>query len=222
MLKAKLLLCFLILVLIGQYLFVTNVWATYIFSDEFEVGNGYTPWTSTTTSGAGTIAIATDQKHDGVNSSKVTYASSGDLGSCYKDIVDTHETYTRFYVRVDNLVATAWTRTAFLVLRDVTGGKDIFEIQMYKPASGIQWRIIYRSAGSSVAVTDVDAPLVADTWTCIEAKAHCSSADGQLDGSFEVWIDGVSIWSVASIDTDSTNVDRVRVGVCPPTARGES
>lgn len=184
-----------------------------IFSDGFESGN-YSAWTSTVTAGAGAVAVASDQKHHGSYSSKSTWNSSGDSAYCYKTITATNLFYTRFYAYIDNRPVTAWTRFEIFHVRDTAGAKDIFTLEVYQRAAGTYvWRIGYRSASGSTFVEDSDMVIAADTWTCIEAKVDLSTADGNTDGSYEVWVNGTSIWNVSSVDTDSTTANEVRCGL---------
>jgi hypothetical protein len=53
----------------------------------------------------------------------------------------------------------------------------------------------------------------AGQWFCVEYKIQCSSADGQLDGSYILYVNGTQIWSVSNVDTDNIYVNRVDVGL---------
>ena len=188
------------------------VFAAYIFSDGFEDedDNFNTNWDGKTVAAGSTLVVAQDQMKEGADSAKAII-EAGDYARCYKNFGDNNVVYARMYVRFDNLITTDWRKIGFIEIRDANNGRSLLIIEIYHTTP--QWRIIYRSAGSTTVATDTDSPPTADEWRCIEVKVNCSTNDGDLDGSYEVWVDGSSIWSVSGIDTDSTTCDEIRVGV---------
>lgn len=204
---------FLILLLIAS--FFPNLAFAAISAHDFEEASFVLDgWGGNTTAGTGTIALAVDQVHHLTQSSKTTMAANNDLGYCYVNFGDNNLVYIRAYFRIDNRPINAWTRFGLINIRDVNNNRDMFAIEIYQKAAGTYvWRILYRAAGAFTAVEDSNAVIANDTWTCLEVKIDCSTNDGDLDGSYEFWVDGVSVWSITAKDTDSTSIDLLRIGV---------
>jgi hypothetical protein len=170
-------------------------------------------WDGTTAAGTGAIALAVDQVHHLTQSSKSTWSTNGSTGYCYKNFGDNNVVYARIYYMMDVLPAVS-KETKILQIRDVNNFREILGVAVQNSGGVIRWKLYYRSAGALSTATDLDSPPTADAWRCVELKVDCSTNDGDLDGSYELFIDGVSVWSLANVDTDSTTVDYFRTGEC--------
>jgi len=179
---------------------------TEFFSDGFESGD-FSAWDGT--EGTGTISVASDYAKQGTYSCKAV-VDADEYVRAYKNFGDQNVAYARIYVRFDNLVQTDWRKTMFIALRDANTGITLLGVRIYHTSP--QWQIYYRSAGSGYTANVTTNPPTADEWRCIEIKVDCSTSDDQTDGSYEVWVDGTSVWSETNVDTDATSVDLLRVG----------
>jgi len=189
-------------------------WFTIIFDDGFEtMPDCFTPWDGTTTSGDGTITCAQDQVHHGAYSCKVVWNTSAGDTYAYKDFADEDHAYFRFYFRLDNLPVNNGEIIGIVDIMDWNNTRKILTLRVAKVAGAIVWQIRYRKAGTFTSVNDSDSPATADTWICVEIILDMSTADGNLDGNYYLRIDDVEIWSDLNIDTDSTSVDRFKLGL---------
>jgi uncharacterized repeat protein (TIGR02543 family) len=177
---------------------------TGIFEDGFESGD-FSAWTATT----GTPSVVSTTSHHG------TYSMETNANDEYvrKTITGTRTVFTRFYVKFDNLPTTG--QFGYLVHVAVAGVSNLHALGLYNDGTNIRWRMFYLNAGSFYVVhsTQQQNPST-QTWYCIELKTQCSSADGQLDGEYRVYINGIELTDISqtNIDTDVTQVTCAWVG----------
>jgi len=78
----------------------------------------------------------------------------------------------------------------------------------------VRWILYYQSGGSMSNATSTEVAIAINTWYCVVLRVLCSTADGNLDGEYQVWIDEVELDDLnkTGIDTDYTYIDNVRVG----------
>lgn len=181
---------------------VKRAFGTEIFSDGFESGN-FSAWTGT----SGTPTIVTDPVHHG------SYAMNCNaIEFTYLTLVSGKRTvFIRAYVRLPNLIGTDTYYVMMLEFRNNAG--FLCRAGAVRSGANMLWRLLYHKAGANYAVVSATA-LVAGQFYCLELTMTCSSADGQLDGSYQVYVNNAELADLAqlNVDTDYTTVDLVRAG----------
>lgn len=188
----------------------TPIWYPYtsIFSDGFESGD-FSAWTSQAQVN-GTIIVESANPHHGTYDAKADITVFGaSRASTYKTFTAGNIIYGRVYIKFEELPPSDTHAAASLQL--LRAGTQVAEAEVYNDGGTVKWALVYRSAGSylrSLASTPLPA---INVWYCLELKADMSTSDGTLDGSYEFWLDGVSLISISNVDTDYTYVDQIGV-----------
>jgi len=177
-----------------------------IFINSFEEGD-FSAWTSIVGS---PVINDTDAYHG-------TYSSQYDTDNEYALIDWTTigfptELYTRAYIKFDSLPGSGQFIELAIGHRSGETGYYLGRLGVgYDTAP--RWRLDYRSAGSYSNTLSSSGPTTG-VWYAIELRSKASSADGELDGEYQVWVDGSELTDVAQtgIDTDSTSMWEVRAG----------
>lgn len=175
-------------------------------SDGFE-SNDFTGWT-TETSPPATVQSVT--KNTG------TYAMSVAPGAAAEyvqwTITGVRTVYARCYVRFDYVPGNAKIFTGLIYLANAAGS---YLSQVYMNnvgGSSPKWGVRYETGGTTDLLYSTLSPPAANTWYCLELMSTCSTADGNLDGSFKLYVNGSELTDISQtgIDTDYTTIDRVR------------
>jgi len=181
----------------------------YIYESGFETGD-LSEWDGSYTS-SGTLNVESGIVHSGTYALNATAQANG-LARVYKGFTANNVIYVDGWFRFDNIIQTDWRKTEFITVRDSSSGTTVFGVQIYHTTP--YWRIEYRNDSDFLYATVSTDPPTADEWREIQVKVDCSSADGTFDASYEVWVDGTSVWSASGYDSDVTSVNEIRVGVC--------
>lgn len=180
------------------------VQATTIFSDGFESGD-FSAWTGTSNA----PSVAANQVHHGSWGFEAT--SAGTAKYCYKTIAETH-LFTRSYIRFDALPSAG----TYIVFHQIIGtGELLFaNALLYNDGGTYKWGFRYRTAGSYPYIYSGEQtnPSV-DRWYCLEFEILPSTADGNLNGEYRMYINGLLLSDIekTGIDTDLTTTTQARI-----------
>jgi len=197
----------------GMLIAIYRTYTPVLFGDGFESG-GFSAWDSTTSGGNGVIAVDSTIKHHGSYSSKSSWSASGDTAYATKSFAATDLIYVRLYFNIATLPQNG-AITRFLLIR--SGNAEVGQIGLARSSGGVlYWTIRYRNNGVVSTLSYSSLPYAGE-WVCIEFLVDCSSANGQLDGNYRFYVNGVEIWNALNVDTDATSVDSIRVGLISTT-----
>jgi hypothetical protein len=187
---------------------VLNVWkikpaqATPLFSDGFEIGGGFDPWTAT----SGSPSIQNSIVHSGVNASLST-GTGTDL--CYEDITAGSPRYARGYFYFHTM-PTVDNSVYFMEFYDATLA-NYTRAQITNSSGTVEWMLYGNGYGG---VHSVVTPVV-DHWYSVELKHENNVATTgdilYVDGvnvaqyTSDVW-DGGRLYTGAFGRTDSISV----------------
>ena len=180
--------------------------ATTIFSDGFESGN-FSAWTST----YGTPTVTSGNAHHGTY--KAVFDANGDY--IRKNYGSNQNTaYARLYLNVQTVGT-----SCYIFRLNIPGASTLGLIKLYNDGSNVRFQLYYRKAGSFYTVTSTQVAVSTNTWYCVELEVKCSSADGQLNGEYHVWVDGTELTDIAQtgVDTDYTYTSNIDVGLVEST-----
>lgn len=175
-----------------------SVYATEIFSDDFEDGT-FDAWST-----SNTPTISSTGVHHGI------YCASLDKADViYKSFTATSTIYIRAYVQVDTLPVSSDYQQLFETYDQSTYAETRVRIS-HEDEGNSKWQIT-GSGGNFKAV----ATIAADTWYCVEAKIVKSTTVGE----YHLWIDGTEVISETGLNTGAENINQVWI---LPTNAGNS
>jgi hypothetical protein len=142
-----------------------------------------------------------------------SYASEGDASTdrAYITLADANHMYIKFHARIDALPGNSANKIVLMMVKN-NESNTVSEVSVRGNGSGTDvFMLKYRSAGSLLESAD-SVQVVVDTWYCLECEVDCSTNDGDLDGSYELKVNGSAVITKNNIDTDYTNIDRYYFG----------
>lgn len=204
----------LILLLVIGLTLPLEVFAAEVFSDDFESGD-ITNWTGTLLTDGSVAAGASNPHHDtyGLNATinNDAVAGHGHQAFVYKTVSNMNVAYLRAYVKFEDLPAASDTTVRTFLLYESGSSRAMADAEVVVIGENLRWSMVYRASGAYVRANASSGPTV-NIWYCIELMCDLSTADGTSDGAYQMWVDGVSVLSASSIDTDTTHVETVYVG----------
>jgi len=167
-----------------------------IFIDGFENGD-FSAWTTTDTSGTGTVEVVSDVKYDGMFSSKID--SGTGYGRIRKSVGSQTDLYMRYYVMFESMPSLGGT------FRHVEIGRlnvsNLLEVFLANVGGTVKWRIEFRNGSTFYEATSDQqtnpSPL---TWYLVEARLKY----GTTDGEYHVWINENELTDIAQTDKNTT------------------
>ena len=178
---------------------------TILFSDGFESGD-FGAWTGTN----GAPSVTSGNAHHGTYKTII----DADLEYAYKTYTATATIYVRAYVNFQVLPPANADYARLLNVRKA-GVAILAALVITKSVGVIKWQLDYRHAGALNSVlSSQQTGATTGVWYAIELEVKCSTADGNLDGEYHVWIDGSELTDIAktSMDTDYTASDEFYFG----------
>ena len=168
-----------------------------VFSDAFEANN-FTAWTST----VGSPSIQTTTVNSGVYAASCTAANK----YMYKNLASSPATsYYRTYVYASTIPTTNGQQICVMRL-DNTSATVIWELDYEKTFGGLVcWRLTRNFPG--YVDNDISFTLVAGSWYCVEVKFVRAASVG----AYQVWVNGISIFSEANLDTSGAPSSAYRI-----------
>jgi hypothetical protein len=182
---------------------------TVLFSHGFEGGDfGNDPETGYAWTGIVGTPTIVETPHHG------TYAESCNAAGeyAYYNLASGQNVlYVRVYFKLSAAFAVNGNFIYCIGIRSSSG--FLARVGLKRIAGSTVWDLLYHDNGANIEVASATTAS-ADTWYALELKVDCSSADGQTDGEYRVYVDGVEIADLAqaNVDTDYTTCDIVRVG----------
>lgn len=177
-----------------------------IFSDGFE-GNPFNEWSST----SGTPTVVTSPVHHGVNATEFDSKLNEFLVYSF---ASEENPFSRCYINFTSLHDSGQSTEFILAYRDVTTGYYLARLGVKNDGGVHKWQLIYRDNGGYTTALSTQQTPTTGEWYSIELEALCSTADGNLDGEYRVYVDGNNLTDIAQsgIDTDVTNAEEFRCG----------
>ena len=178
-----------------------------LFADSFESGDISAWSTSVNPGGALTVGAAGAL----LGSNGLSVAISGSAHAYVQDNTPASaKTYRcRFYIDPNSLAMA--NGNEFIIFRALTSGAaSCFFVKLqYYTSGGYRLFVYTRNDAFSGTTTTT---LITDAQHYIELSWQASSAAGANNGTFQAWIDGVQVQNTSGIDSDTLNVDTVRMG----------
>lgn len=176
---------------------------TEFFSDGFESGD-FSAWTSV----GGSPTVTSGDAYEGTY--KAVFDAAGEY--CRKTFTGGRTRNARIYIKFQSFPSSSTNWGAIIELYGQS--TTLAHVDIYNDDGDAKWRLWYRHAGvSHTAISTQQTPSL-NTWYCVELQVTASTADGQLDGEYHVWVNGNELTDVTqtNCDTDRTSVDNIFCG----------
>ena len=176
-----------------------------ISSDDFE--GKLLLWTVSATY-PNSLATSADSAYWGKSGLEVNIADNTDV-TAEDDSPAAEKTYrARFYINADKL--TMGTSDKFNFFTGQTGAADSFRLQMQKPASTHQIRlVIIQDDQSTLSTSWVD---LNPGWNAVEIKVQAAGLPNSNDGTATLWLNGSLMQKLTGINNDTMAIVSARLG----------
>lgn len=174
-----------------------------VFTDGFETGD-FSLWTAT----AGTPVIVGAPVHHGSNAAQ--FDAIGDY------CIETHGSYYnllyhRWYFYYTGTL-TSGQQCSLVMLRH-DGGYWAAILYIYNDSGSYKLRLRYNNGATINTYALGTTVLSASTWYCVELKADMETDAPSNDGSYQVWLNGVSeIDNIPNCDTTIFSYNQIYFG----------
>lgn len=190
---------------------VPNPSPTSLFQDGFETAN-FAKWNGTVFSYGETADVQTYLPHHG--SYNARFMSSGNGGTenayCFK-YADMQEAYARGYFQIGSSGPLTDSGDRFYFMRLVAGSQSLVGVGVRQQAGKAQWVLYGRNGSAWVG------PFYASNLTVATNHLYCLELHWKrsaTQGLAEVYLDGVKILQINSINTDYYgNANRIEFGI---------
>jgi hypothetical protein len=177
-----------------------------LISDNFESGGFSAGWTSQSTDG-GHLSVATAAKLHGSYGMSCLIADTESMG-CWYQGASKSEMRIRFYV--DPNTISIPTNEAITILDTWTFGWGA-TLDMYLKKTSTGYEITSQCRNDTNGVITITSTLT-DAPHCVEIHWKASTGAGNNNGIWEMWLDGILIDSITTVDNDTKDLANLLFG----------